>query len=78
MLYCGYYDYYGNYSCKQEINVMKPDDIARYLKQVYHKEITITGTGKLGETDDGLKEFGRPCEQRVALVTITSLIGRRF
>jgi len=58
MLYCGYYDYYGNYSCKQEINVMKPDDIARYLKQVYHKEITITGTGKLGETDDGLKEFG--------------------
>jgi len=37
---------------------MKPDDIATYLKQVYQKEITITGTGKLGETDEGLKEFG--------------------
>ncbi len=37
---------------------MKPDDIASYLKQVYKKEIVVTGTGKLGETEEGLKEFG--------------------
>ena len=37
---------------------MKPDDIAEYLKQVYKKEIVVTGTGKLGETEEGLKEFG--------------------
>jgi len=37
---------------------MKPDDIAEYLKQVYQKEIVVTGTGKLGETEEGLKEFG--------------------
>ncbi|MHC1574800.1 MAG: phosphotransferase family protein [Candidatus Methanogasteraceae archaeon] len=37
---------------------MKQADIANYLKQVYQKEITVTGVGKLGETEDGLKEFG--------------------
>lgn len=37
---------------------MKPDDIAEYLKQVYRKDIVVTGTGKLGETEEGLKEFG--------------------
>ena len=37
---------------------MKPDDIAEYLKQVYRKDIIVTGTGKLGETEEGLKEFG--------------------
>ena len=37
---------------------MKPDDIAEYLKQVYQKDIVVTGTGKLGETEEGLKEFG--------------------
>ena len=37
---------------------MKSDDIADYLSQVYQRPITVTGTGKLGETDVGLKEFG--------------------
>jgi len=37
---------------------MNPDDIADYLKQVYRKDIVVTGTGKLGETEEGLKEFG--------------------
>ena len=37
---------------------MKPDDIAEYLSQVYQRRVTVTGTGKLGETDEGLKEFG--------------------
>ncbi len=37
---------------------MNPDDIAEYLKQVYQKDIVVTGTGKLGETEEGLKEFG--------------------
>ena len=37
---------------------MKSDDIAEYLSQVYQKQVTVTGTGKLGEIDVGLKEFG--------------------
>ncbi|HIE31506.1 MAG TPA: aminoglycoside phosphotransferase family protein, partial [Methanosarcinales archaeon] len=37
---------------------MKQDDIADYLSQVYKRKVTVTGTGKLGETDEGLKEFG--------------------
>lgn len=37
---------------------MNAEDIADYLRQVYQKQITVTGIGKLGETEEGLKEFG--------------------